>query len=94
MRRGAAVAGKVLGGLLGQLLYWAPVWVPLVLLWQVGTRGLQPALAEEARLERLAPEVMARHAREKARFEHLDREVRAWNDPVYRERRRRMLERH
>ena len=78
-------ARRILSG----LLYWAPVWVALLLLWQVATRGLKPALAEEARLEDEAEVVEQRHARTKGEFEALDRETAAWEDPVYRERRRR-----
>lgn len=77
----------------GGLLAWAPVWVPLLLLWQVSTRGLKPALAEEARLDRAATTVEERHERTQAEFEALEKEDRAWSDPVYRERRKRALER-
>ena len=48
-RRG--LLSGLLPSLLGGLLHWAPVWVALLLLWQVATRGLVPALAEEVRLE-------------------------------------------
>ena len=74
------------------VVYWAPVWVSLLMLWQVGVRGLRPALAEEARLEAEAEAVELRHADSQAEFQALERETRAWQDPVYRERRRRMLE--
>jgi len=77
---------------LSGLVYWAPVWVALLLLWQVATRGLKPALDEEARLEGEAEVVEQRHARTRGEFEALARETAAWEDPVYRERRRRVME--
>ena len=79
-----------IGRLLGGVLHWAPVWVPLVLLWQVGTLGLKPALAEEARLVEEGKSVEERHERTRAQFESLENEAEAWQDPVYQERRRRM----
>ena len=81
-------ARKVLGG----VVYWAPVWVALLLLWQVAIRGLKPALAEENRLQTEAEAVEQRHIRAQTEFQALERETQAWQDPVYRERRRRMLE--
>ncbi len=80
------------GSLVRGLLYWAPVWVPLALLWQVATRGLEPALAEQARLEDEEQDVRSRHLRAQSEFEALDREADAWHDPVYRERVRRIIE--
>ncbi|MDA1265539.1 MAG: hypothetical protein O2816_10720 [Planctomycetota bacterium] len=73
------------------MLHWAPVWVALLLFWQVSTLGLKPALAEEARLEQETLSVEERHERTKTEFEALEDEAEAWQDPVYRERRRRML---
>ena len=88
MRRWIGGMGAALRALFG----WAPVWVPLLLLWQVGTRGLRPALAESERLEAEEELVRARHERARAEFEELERRARAWEDPVYRERERRRLE--
>lgn len=85
------VAIRRLGAALGHLVAWAPVWVSLLLLWQVGTRGLKPALAEERRLDQEEEVVRARNARTQAEFEHLAREAEAWQDPVYRERMRRAM---
>jgi hypothetical protein len=87
---GERSGGRVVGGL-RHLLGWTPVWVPLLLLWQVGTRGLAPALAEQRRLQDEEVVVRARNERTKAEFEHLEREARAWRDPVYRERMRRAI---
>ena len=83
---------RSLRGVLFGLVYWAPVWVAMLLLWQVAIRGLTPALAEEARLEGEVEVVEQRHARTKGAFEALARESAAWEDPVYRERRRRAME--
>ena len=71
------------------LWYWLPVLVPLLILGQVCLRGLRPALVEGRRLEREEPAVRARHADAQMRFESMQREVRAWRDPVYQERLRR-----
>lgn len=70
--------------------HWAPVWIPIILLWQFTTKGLQPALSEASRLEDIAPGVGARHAEAKSAFEQVQAEAKAWQDPVYRERRRRL----
>lgn len=79
--------------ILGVLAHWAPVWVPLALLAQVGLLGLRPALTERARLEREATRVHARHDGARDHFETLDAEVKAWADPIYRERLRRLRRR-
>lgn len=71
------------------VLYWSPVWVPLLLIWQIAEAGLEPALAEQRRLEEARPAVERRHAVSEARFERMSAERRAWEDPVYRERVRR-----
>lgn len=83
---------KAVQRFMGGVVYWAPVWVSLLMLWQVAVRGLKPALAEEARLDAEAEAVELRHAHSQAEFQALEQEARAWQDPVYRERRRRMLE--
>ncbi len=73
-----------------EVKYWAPVWIPGMLLWQFTTKGLQPTLTEAHRLEEVAPGVNARHAEAKSAFEQVQAEAKAWQDPVYRERRRRL----
>ncbi len=84
----AAVA--VVQKLVFAVKYWAPVWIPCILLWQFATKGLQPALSEARRLEEIGPGVDARHAEAKSAFEQVQAEAKAWQDPVYRERRRRL----
>lgn len=69
---------------------WSGVWVSLLLLVQFAQRGLQPALQERERLQGLAPYVEARYAEAREAFEGLEAEAIAWQDPVYRERRRRI----
>jgi hypothetical protein len=68
---------------------WSPVWVPALLFWQISVGGLRPALAEQKRLEAERPAVEERHDETTRDFEVMSAEHRAWDDPVYRERRRR-----
>ncbi len=68
---------------------WSPVWVPALLFWQISVGGLRPALAEQKRLERERPVVEERHEQTSQEFEVMSAEHRAWEDPVYQERRRR-----
>ncbi len=68
---------------------WSPVWVPALLFWQISVGGLRPALAEQKRLEQERPRVEERHEETSQEFEVMSAEHRAWDDPVYRERRRR-----
>ena len=67
-------------------LRWAPVWVPSILLWQVTTRGLWPALVEQDRLETAAPDVRAIEADSADEYGALLQRVEAQNDPIYRRR--------
>lgn len=73
-------------------LRWAPVWIPAILIWQISERGLDPAMAEQRRLEAARGEVEERYEDSEARFVRLETERRAWDDEVYRARRRRALE--
>jgi hypothetical protein len=84
----AALAALV--GVIKGIKHWAPVWIPSILLWQFATKGLVPAVNEARRLQEVGPEVDARHAEAKEAFEQVQAEAQAWQDPVYRERRRRM----
>ena len=74
-----------------RILHWAPLWVPMILLWQVAFRGLRPALAERARLRQAEVVVRERYRRTKERFEGMQAEARAWTDPVFQERMRRQI---
>lgn len=75
--------------LLKAVVRWAPVWAPLVLIWQLTEGGLKPALAEQRRLHREEPAVRERNARTKAEFERLTAQREAWEDPLFLERVRR-----
>lgn len=75
--------------LLKAVVWWAPVWAPLVLIWQLTEGGLKPALAEQRRLQSEEPSVRERNARTKAEFERLTAQREAWEDPLFLERVRR-----
>ncbi|MFT7668821.1 MAG: hypothetical protein ACI8X5_001520 [Planctomycetota bacterium] len=70
-------------------MYWMPVWVPLILLAQFGTRGLKPALHEKKRL--LGQEEMLNERLEKDTKEaqQLADTLEALYDPIFIERLRR-----
>ena len=72
-------------------LYWAPVWLPLVLLVQVSVFGLAPAWVERQRLDVSEAEVAAREADLQHDYEQLVRNRRKLSDPIYRERVRRSM---
>ena len=85
--------GSLVFGSLGRAMtHWAPVWVPLLLLWQVGVMGLRPTLAEYDRLEHKRSAVLERYEHTRDRFELMRDEREAWQDPVYRARLRALLE--
>ena len=87
----AAAPMRALAGLARWTVHWAPVWVPLVFLWQVAVLGWRPALEERARLERERVAVVGRHRQTRERYEGMQAELAAWGDPVYRERLRAIL---
>ena len=70
---------------------WSPVFVLALLVWQLKTAGLDPALAERDRLAAARVQVEQSHAESGAQLERLQVEYEAWQDPTYRERRRRAL---
>lgn len=72
------------------VLSWSPVWVPFFLIWQITQAGLRPALVEQERLSEERPVVEERHATSEASFLRMSAERRAWEDPAYRERLRRL----
>ncbi|MCP3918694.1 MAG: hypothetical protein GY711_24370 [bacterium] len=85
-----SVVGTLVGGVASGVLYWMPVWVPMLLLWQVVDRGLRPARAEAERLAGEEQTVDARYSSARKSFERMQAEAKAWTDPVYRERVRRL----
>ncbi len=87
-RRARAAAGQPLWR---RGLYWAPVWLPLVLLVQVAVFGLRPAWEERQRLADSESEVDAREGQLENEYVELVRDRRKLSDPIYRERVRRSL---
>jgi hypothetical protein len=73
------------------LLFWTPVWVPLLFLAQLLVFGLRPANATRARLEHAEIEVRSRVETLQAEENELAREARMLTDAVYQERVRRSL---
>lgn len=85
-------SARAIGGLVAtRALYWAPVWVPMIVLTQVALGGLRPALAESRRLENEERRMSERLEREKIEAAQLGAALRAQDDPIYLERERRLL---
>jgi hypothetical protein len=84
LRARAALVGN-------KLAYWAPVWVPMVVLAQVALGGLRPALAESRRIDREEVRMAERLDRELAESAQLERALQAQDDPIFLERERRLL---
>ena len=80
-----------LSGAGARTVYWAPVWLPLILLLQIVTLGLFPALAERTRLDRAERDVTAREDVLLADHAELERDRRKLDDPIWRERVRKSL---
>ncbi|MBM3991671.1 MAG: hypothetical protein FJ298_11770 [Planctomycetes bacterium] len=74
-----------------RLVYWAPVWIPMVVLAQVALGGLRPALAESRRLDREEERMAERLEREHVESARLERSLQAQDDPIFLERERRLL---
>ena len=72
--------------LLRTTVSWAPVWAPLVLIWQLTEGGLKPALRERDRLQAEQPAVIERNDRTGREFRRLTAQRAAWDDPLFRER--------
>jgi hypothetical protein len=67
-------------------LFWLPVFAPLVLLSQLGTKGLRPALSESKRLEQIETQLHEKHALAINRHSELNEGLEASGDLIYRER--------
>ena len=63
--------------------FWLPVFIPLVLLAQLGTKGLRPALTESKRLEQEKTKLDERYALEINRDHDLDLGLEASKDLIY-----------
>jgi hypothetical protein len=70
-------------------LYWMPVWVPLILLAQVGTLGLRASRSEEQRLIGHETELNQRYESDAQENQDLKRQLQALDSPIYLERLRR-----
>lgn len=70
-------------------LYWMPVWVPLILLAQIGTLGLKASRKEEQRLIGHEQELQERYERDTDEMQGLSRQLEALNNDIYLERLRR-----
>jgi hypothetical protein len=68
-----------------------PVAIPLVLFAQVALLGLRPALAERARLNLEQERVLERLSKAQQAYEEYEVALRAFADPIYRERERKHL---
>ncbi|MDP6538174.1 MAG: hypothetical protein QF410_01380 [Planctomycetota bacterium] len=90
-RRGLALRRGV-GALCGGVVFWMPVWASLVLLAQVGLLGLRPARIESRRLAERGVELEERLAGHLERRATLEAWGEALDDPLYRERMRRLLD--
>jgi hypothetical protein len=90
-RAGAGLV-RLFGGLLGGVLFWMPVWVPLVLLAQVGLLGLRPARTESRQIAEHEIERAKRLKGHSERRATLEAWSEALDDPVYRERMQRLLD--
>ena len=73
-----------------KLIYWAPVWIPLILFLMITIRGLRPTLQRGRQLERIAPRVDALAQQAEAENLALVRTLEAWQDPMYRARQARI----
>lgn len=83
---GAAFARRYLWRSAEVLMYWMPVWVPLILLAQLSSRGLSPALLEEERLT-VREELLDERLRgDLDRARELDLKLEALDDEIYHER--------
>jgi hypothetical protein len=76
--------------LLGRLAFWSPVFAALVLFAQVSFLGLRPALSEARRLADAEAMLIERHQRAVAENHAVSAQLLARQDPIFRERQRRM----
>ena len=83
---GAAFARRYLWRSAEVLMYWMPVWVPLILLAQLSSRGLSPALLEEQRLLEQGQVLGERLETDESRARELDLKLEALDDEIYHER--------
>jgi hypothetical protein len=93
-RRGARAGAALVRGLAatgGAIARWSPVWGAVVLFGQVSLLGMRPALEERAVLDTHEARLEERRAELAAELARVEARLRAQDDPVYRERVRRLL---
>jgi hypothetical protein len=73
------------------ILFWIPVMVPLILLGQLGTKGMRPALQEAAELEEDERKLDEKLLITELRRKDLQHELEALGDSIYRHRNARRL---
>ena len=73
------------------ILFWIPVMVPLVLLGQLGTKGMRPALREAAELEEDERKLNDKLLLTDLRRGDLESKLEALGDAIYRHRSARRL---
>lgn len=73
------------------ILFWIPVVVPLVLLAQLGTNGLRPALRDAKQLDADARAVEEEVLLEEGEGQGLKRKIIAQRDPIFRLREQKRL---
>jgi hypothetical protein len=86
LSEGAAFARRYLWRSAEVLMYWMPVWVPLILLAQLSSRGLSPALLEEQRLTAREEALDERLHGDLERARELELKLEALDDEIYHER--------
>lgn len=79
-----------LGRLGGRIAYWTPVFAALGLFAQVAFLGLRPALSEGRRLADASDVLQARWETDRDLYDAYELQVRVRQDPVFRERQRRL----
>jgi len=77
-------------GAISGFLGWLPILAGLGLLTQLGLAGLRPALVEHQRLRTAEEHVLKRHQQLLEEDGRLHDAATMWEDPVFRERLRRM----
>ena len=79
-------AGGLMRSLGGRILFWAPVWVPLIVVYQMTLQGLKPTLMEGQRVRGAQAEVQKRVQQLEAERADLELRRDMLADPVYRAR--------
>ena len=74
-----------------RIVFWAPVWLTMIVLAQIALLGLGPALAKRRALSASERELAQRLEREVSEQAELQGWQHAQNDPIYLERERRLL---